>query len=127
MTLPSISKTLVKPWQKQKELQEKFVVKLEKDWEKCTLEDLEQSKESITQKLLLPSFSLQLKSFDKGCVSVTWAIHPVFATSLVENIEKIDGSFCKEHKILSMHIDGVELYPSPDSENLLLLVSLAKN
>jgi len=89
-----------------------FEVKLKKDWEECTLEDLEHVKRNITQKLFFPSFSLVLKDFNSGCVSVTWAIPAVFATSLMENMESMDlSNFCEEHGIISMVIDGVEFYP----------------
>ena len=42
------------------ELMSLLKMKIAKNWEECTLEDLENWKESITQKLLLPSFVLIL-------------------------------------------------------------------
>ena len=89
------------------ELMSLLQVKFEKNWEECTLEDLENWKESITQTLLLPSFVLILKETDSGCVSVTWAIPVMFAASVMEDMETMDmGEFCVE--ILSLRIDGKE-------------------
>lgn len=85
----------------------KFEVKLDKNWEECTLEDLENWKENITQKLLLPSFGMKLHAIGPGCVTVTWAIPTVFAISLTESMETMDvGGFCEEHGIISIMVDG---------------------
>ena len=87
------------------ELTSLLKVKFEKNWEECTLEDLENWKESITQTLLLPSFVLILKDCDSGCVSVTWAIPAMFAASVMEDMKTMDmREFCVE--ILSLRIDG---------------------
>ena len=87
-------------------------VKFSKNWEECTLEDLEKWKENITQKLFLPSFVVLLDDIDSGCIKITWTIPALYASSLKE---KIDTTFCEEHAILSMHIDGVELFSSSQS------------
>ena len=94
-------------------------VKFAKKWEECTLEDLENWKESITQKLLLPSYVLILKDTDSGCVSVTWAIPAMFAASVMEDMETMDmREFCVEHSILSLRIDCKECVPTqPPSPN----------
>ena len=98
-----------------KELERKELkIKKDKSWEECTLEDLENWRENITQKLFpdLPSFILELQAIDEGCVSITWGVPAVYATTLIEKMKTLDVSFCKEHGILSLHVDGVELYPS---------------
>ena len=97
------------------ELMSLLEVKFAKNWEECTLEDLENWKESITQKLLLPSFVLSLKETEFGCVSVTWAIPAMFAASVMEDMETMDmREFCVEHNILSIRIDGKECFPTPE-------------
>ena len=101
----------------QKELERKELkIKKDKSWEECTLEDLENWRENITQKLFpdLPSFILELQAIDEGCVSITWGVPAVYATTLIEKMKTMDVSFCKEHGILSLHVDGVELYPSAE-------------
>ena len=83
-------------------------VKFDKNWETCTLQDMEEWKESLTQKLLLPSFTVNPKDISTGCVSITWAIPAMFIPSLVEKLKTLDKNFCKEHKIMSLTLDGVE-------------------
>ena len=83
-------------------------VKFDKNWETCTLQDMEEWKESLTQKLLLPSFTVNPKDISTGCVSITWAIPAMFTPSLVEKLKTLDKNFCKEHKIMSLTLDGVE-------------------
>ena len=102
-------------------LEKLLKVKFAKNWEECTLEDLENWKESITQKLLLPSYVLILKDTDSGCVSVTWAIPAMFAASVMEDMERMDmREFCVEHSILALRIDGKECVstqsPSPTQD-----------
>lgn len=88
----------------------KFEVKLNKKFEECTLEDLENWKENITQKLLLPSFVMKLHTIGPGCVSVTWAIPTKCALSLMENMKKMDlREFFEEHCIISVKLDGESL------------------
>ncbi len=89
---------------------QKFVVKLAKNWEECTLEDLENWRKNITQKLLLPSFALILREINTGSVSVTWAIPAVFAGPLTENMETMDlRDLFEVNGIISMSIDGPEV------------------
>ena len=43
-------------------------------WDKCTLEDIEQFREALTQKFFPKNSVLLLKEIDRGCVSITWYI-----------------------------------------------------
>ena len=101
-------------------------IKKDKNWEDCTLEELENWRENITQKLFpdLPSFILELQAIDEGCVSITWGIPTVFAKALIEKKKTIDMRFCKEHEILSMYVDGVELYPTGESAHYTLCTQM---
>ena len=91
-------------------------VKFDKNWETSTLQDMEEWKESLTQKLLLPSFNVNTEEIKTGCVSITWAIPAMFTPSLVEKLETLDENFCKEHKIMSLTLDGVEYLGAPDKD-----------
>ena len=93
-----------------------FVIKHDKKWTECTLQDLENWKESLTQKLLLPSFAVNPKDISTGSVSITWAIPAMFTPSLVEKLKSLDENFCKEHKIMSLTLDGVEYLGAPDKD-----------
>ena len=87
----------------------KLQVVLDKDWEECTLEDLENWQKNITQKLLLPSFVMILQDINSGSVSVTWAIPTVYAIPLIETLKTTDmKEFCKDHRIISLRIDDSE-------------------
>ena len=93
-------------------------VKFDENWETCTLQDMENWKESLTQKLLLPSFTVKPEDIGTGCVSITWAIPAMFATSLVEKLKTLDMTdFYKEHKIMSLIFDGVEYLGAPVMED----------
>lgn len=82
---------------------------LKKKWEECTLQDLEEWKENITQGLLLPSFVLILQGLNPGCVCVMWAIPAVFAESVMRIMETMDTKdFYMKHDIISLRIDGKE-------------------
>ena len=85
------------------------VVKLKKHWDECTLEDLEELKENITQQFFLPSFVMRLKSIKPGSIVVTWTIPMFIASALRQNIQNMDISeFCKENEIERILIDGKE-------------------
>ena len=97
----------------EKDLKE-LVVKLDKDWQICTLQDIENWKESLTQKLLLPSFTVKPTELTTGCVSITWAIPTMFTISVVEKLETLDMTdFCSEHKIMSLIFNGVKYLGAP--------------
>ena len=91
--------------------------KFDQNWKTCTLQDMEGWKETLTQKLLLPSFTVNPSEIDIGCVSITWAIPAMFTPSLVEKLKTLDKNFCKEHKIMSLTFDGVEYLGAPVMED----------
>lgn len=94
-------------------------VKFSKDWEQCTLEDLENWKEGITQKLLLPSFVMILKKINSGSVTVTWAIPAMFASSIATNLEAMDvKAFYEETCIISLSVTDGKLSPDNFSQHL---------
>ena len=91
-----------------------FTIKLGQSWDECTLEDLENLSEKISQRFFLPPFSLVLHDINPGCINVTWAVPVMITVSLKENIENTDmGEFCKEHGIMAISIDGQECKYSP--------------
>ena len=94
-------------------LMKNLKVKFDENWETCTLQDMENWKESLTQKLLLPSFTMDATEIDTGCVSITWAIPAMCTPSLVEKLKTLDKNFCKEHKIMSLTLVGVEYLETP--------------
>ena len=86
-----------------------LAMKLKKNWEKCTLEDLENLTGKFTHKLFVSPFSLTLREMKPGCIHVTWTIPAVIGESLKENMENTDmRDFCKEHGITSITVNGEE-------------------
>ena len=86
-----------------------FVIKLKQRWDECTLEDLEELKENITQQFFLPSFVVRIRSIKPGSIVVTWTIPTLIASALRENIKNMDISeFCKENDIECFLINGKE-------------------
>ena len=102
-------------------------VKFDQNWKTCTLQDMEGWKKSLTQELLLPSFTVNPSEIGTGCVSITWAIPAIFTPSLVEKLEAGDmTAFCDEHKIMSLTFDGVEYLGAPVMEESHTLASTHK-
>ena len=98
-------------------LMKSLKVKFDKNWETCTLQHMEGWKEKLIQKLLLPSITVNPEEINTGCVSITWAIPAMFTPSLVEKLKTLDENFCKEHKIMSLTLDGVEYLGAPVMED----------
>ena len=90
----------------------RLVIKMEKDWSNCTLEDVEQFKKTLTQKLFLPSFAVLLRDAEQGCISLTWVIPSSIVKILSKDIHNTKLDWFKEHHIERLAIDGQDLYRS---------------
>lgn len=88
----------------------RFVIKMEKNWEECTLEDIEKFKGTLTRKFFLPDFALLLREANEGCVSITWYTPAAIAKTLQENLPNIEIKFFKTNGILQVSISGQELH-----------------
>lgn len=90
-----------------KRLKKVVVVKLNKPWDSCTLEDLERSKQNMTKKFFIPTYFLSMLKAGVGSTCVTWAIPDMIAGSILHNFDRVDViNFCKAEGIISMEIDG---------------------
>ena len=88
---------------------EKFVVKLDLDWEACTLAKLDELRGDIIRKFNLPNFSMILEEVTPGSVIVTWTLPKVLALCVRSDIVDTNmSSFYKELGIKSIHIQGEE-------------------
>ena len=90
----------------------KIEKQMEKDWSNCTLEDVEQFRRTLTQKLLLPSFAVLLRDAEQGCISLTWLIPSSIVKLLSKDIHNTMLDWFKEHHIERLAIDGQDLYSS---------------
>ena len=99
-----------------------FVVKHKKDWNTCTLHDLDLLEKSLARKLFLPTFAVILRDASPGCVSVTFSI-PVSLTAQLQSA--VRGTQLKEFvdmEIETITVDGVVCYEAP----LLLYTTVLK-
>jgi len=85
-----------------------LVIKMDKKWEDCTLEDIEIFTETHTHKFFLPKFVLLLREAEEGCVCLTWYVPIPIAKILQENLLNLETEFFKAHGIQRVTIDGEE-------------------
>ena len=104
-----------------KELKE-FVVKSRKDWETCTLADLDHLKGKLATKLLLPNFSLILTKACKGCLEVTFSVPPSLVNYLQTVVLATELKEFVDMEIETITVDGIVVYEAP----LLQYTSLLK-
>ena len=90
-----------------------IVIKMEKEWSKCTLQDVELFKKDLVHKFFLPEFAILLQKAERGCVCVTWLTSPSIATLLQQNLMNIETEFFKKHSIDAVTIDGQDIYLTP--------------
>ena len=90
-----------------------IVVKIHKEWSKCTLQDVELFKKDLVHKFFLPEFVMILQKAERGCVCVTWLTSPSIATMLQQNLANIETEFFKKHGIDAVTIDGQDVYLTP--------------
>ena len=99
---------------------QKFIeVKTHKNWETCTLQDLDNLKGKLATKLFLPNFSLTLEKARKGCLAVTFSIPVTLVDYLQIIIRKTEFM---DMDIETITVDGVVVYDAP----LLQYTSLLK-
>ena len=90
----------------------KVVFKMDRDWTQCTLHDVESFKMALVHKLFLPEYDIILQKAERGCVCVTWVTSPSITTLLQQNLASMEKEL-KEHKIVTVTIDGKDCYPLP--------------
>ena len=90
----------------------KIVIKMNHEWTKCTLQDVESFRTALIHKFFLPEFDLILQNANRGCVCVTWLTSPSTATLLQQNLANIETEFFTEHKIETVMIDRQDCYPT---------------
>ena len=106
-----------------KELRD-FVAKSRKDWDTCTLHDLENLKGRLATKLLLPKFVFLLEKASKGCLEVTFSIPPSLVEQLQTEVKNTPLREFVEMEIESITVDGVVCYEAPLLQYTTLLKQL---
>ena len=118
----------VECWQKHEcqppvEHLKKFIeVKTQKNWETCTLQDLDNLKGKLATKLFLPNFLMTLDKAKKGCLAVTFSVPLILVDHLQKSIRKTELKEFADMEIETITVDGVVCYEAP----LLQYTSLLK-
>ncbi len=92
----------------------KLVASMDKEWNTCTLEDLELFQEGLTQTFLPKGSVLLLREIEKGSVLITWYIPDNIADMLKRGLQNTrDRELFKNHRVEWLMVDGEECYYSP--------------
>ena len=91
-------------------LQHFIEIKSCKDWETCTLEDLDNLKERLATKLLLPKFILILEKASSGSLAVTFSIPPSLVAQLQCDIQNTELKVFLDMDIETITVDGIVCY-----------------
>ena len=94
-------------------LQHFIEIKSCKNWETCTLEDLDNLKGKLATKLLLPKFILILEKASSGSLAVTFSIPPSLVTQLQCDIQNTELKVFLDMDIEIITVDGVVCYEAP--------------
>ena len=101
-----------------------FVVKHKKDWDTCTLHDLDILEKSLARKLFLPTFAVLLRDASPGCVSVTFSVPASLVSQLQSAVRETQLWEFVEMEIESITVDGVVCYEAPLLQYTTLLKQL---
>ena len=94
------------------ELHHFLTVKTTKNWNTCTLEELDNTRESLARKLLIPNFAL-IQEANEGCVSITFSIPPSLVARLQDVIKNTEPKAFVDMDIETITVDGVVCYEAP--------------
>ena len=90
-----------------------LVAKTTKDWNTCTLEELDNTRKGLARKLFLPTFALILEDASKGCVSMIFSIPPSLVARLKIDMKLMEQSIFMEMDIETITVDDVVCYEAP--------------
>ena len=87
-------------------------IKSRRDWNTCTLQDLDHLKGSLARKLL-PKFALFLEKATQGSVTLVFSAHPSLIAHLQTDIKNTDLKEFVDMDIEAITVDGVVCYEAP--------------
>ena len=97
----------------EKELRKFLSTKTKKDWNTCTLEELDCVRHNLAKRLLIPSFALDPADAGPGCVSMTYSIPPSMVAQLQSHIQNAELKVFADMDIETITVDGVVCYEAP--------------
>ena len=102
----------------------KLTTKTSKDWNTCTLEELDNVRQNLAKKLLLPSFALDPVDASEGCVCITYSVPASVVPQLQVMVRNTPLRKFVDMEIESITVDGVVCYESPLLQYTTLLKQL---
>ena len=87
-----------------------FVIKYNRDWNTCTLLELNQMKDRLTQELLLPKFLVNLQGGSSGSMTVVFSVPHSVVAILQDDIKNTEPMVFVEMDIETIKVDGVVYY-----------------
>ena len=108
----------------EEELRNFLTTKTSKDWNTCTLEELDNVRQNLAKKLLLPSFALDPVDASEGCVCMTYSVPPSVVPQLQVMVKNTPLREFVEMEIESIVVDGVVCYEAPLLQYTTLLKQL---
>ena len=91
----------------------RIIVKWHKDWETCTLYDLDQLKGRLARKLLVPNYILNLQDIQKSSVSLIFTIPTSLVALLQADIKSTELTVFVDMDIETITVDSVVCYEAP--------------
>ena len=88
-------------------------VKSNKDWNTCTLQELDEVIGSLTKRLLVPKFAVNPEEVKEGCVSVTYSVPASLVAHLQAEIKNTELKELLDMGIEAITVDGVVCYEAP--------------
>ena len=108
----------------EEELRNFLTTKTSKDWNTCTLEELDNVRQNLAKKLLVPSFALDPVDASEGCVCMTYSVPPSVVPQLQVMVKNTPLREFVEMEIESIVVDGVVCYEAPLLQYTTLLKQL---
>ena len=115
--------------QKKKIVELKSVlVRVDRKWEDCTLQDLKNHTSSFAQSFFLPPELFCLAGVSKSSISILWYTYPCVASAIEEQVtDKTISDFLSDYGFISITIDNLQIYPlTPIRKCSLLLQKMYK-
>ena len=95
----------------EKAIVKKMVVKAERNWGECTLQDIKETTNTLAQLFSLPRSLLLLRDVEDGCVSILWYIPPSVAASLEQGVAEVKPEKISSHDLISITVDDQQVHP----------------
>ena len=90
-----------------------FVIKYNRDWNTCTLLELNQMKDRLTQELLLPKFLVNLRGGSSGSMTVVFSVPHSVVAILQGDIRNTELKVFVEMDIETITVDSVVCFEAP--------------